>query len=132
MAKQRRWLLMTDKTLQAINWEEIELEIVNEGMKRRIVTGEKMTVARIYFEDGFTVPMHSHHNEQITQVLKGQMRFLFGGDTPREVLLGPGELVVIPAHVPHQASCIGAVEEIDMWAPRRDDWLDGSDDYLRG
>ena len=132
MALHCKWLPVTDETLQAINWEEIELEIVNEGMKRRIVTGEKMTVARIYFEDGFTVPMHSHHNEQITQVLKGQMRFLFGGDTPREVLLGPGELVVIPAHVPHQASCIGAVEEIDMWAPRRDDWLDGSDDYLRG
>lgn len=123
---------MTAQILQAINWSEIELEAVSEGMKRRIVTGEKMTVARIYFDDGFTVPMHSHHNEQITQVLKGQMRFQFGGDDPKEVLLGPGDVVVIPAHVPHQASCIGQVEEIDMWAPRRDDWLDGSDDYLRG
>lgn len=123
---------MTSKTLQAINWAEIELETVNEGMQRRIVTGEKMTVARIYFDDGFRVPMHSHHNEQITQVLKGQMHFLFGGDEPKELLLNPGDVVVIPAHVPHQASCIGQVEEIDMWAPRRDDWLDGSDDYLRG
>lgn len=118
--------------MQAINWAEIELETVNEGMQRRIVTGEKMTVARIYFDDGFRVPMHSHHNEQITQVLKGQMHFLFGGDEPKELLLNPGDVVVIPAHVPHQASCIGQVEEIDMWAPRRDDWLDGSDDYLRG
>ena len=31
-----------------------------------------MTVAKIYFEDGFVVPMHSHHNEQITQVVKGK------------------------------------------------------------
>jgi len=34
--------------------------------------------------------------------------------------------------LPHAATCIGAVEEIDIWSPRRDDWLDGSDDYLRG
>ena len=123
---------MTSETLQAINWEAIELETVNEGMRRRIVTGEKMTVARIYFADGFTVPMHSHYNEQITQVLKGQMHFVFGGDEPSEMVLSSGDVVVIPADVPHQATCIGEVEEIDMWSPRRDDWLDGSDDYLRG
>ncbi len=122
---------MTTEDLQLINWQDIELETVNEGMRRRIVTGKKMTVARIYFDDGFVVPMHSHHNEQITQVLKGQMRFLFGADESKEMLLGPGDVVVIPAHVPHQATCIGEVEEIDMWAPRRDDWLDGTDDYLR-
>ncbi|MBQ12847.1 MAG: cupin [Gammaproteobacteria bacterium] len=123
---------MTSETLQAINWEAIELETVNEGMRRRIVTGEKMTVARIYFADGFTVPMHSHHNEQVTQVLKGQMHFVFGGDEPKEMVLSSGDVVVIPPHVPHQATCIGEVEQIDMWAPRRDDWLDGTDDYLRG
>ncbi len=122
---------MTSETLQAINWEAIELETVNEGMRRRIVTGEKMTVARIYFADGFTVPMHSHHNEQVTQVLKGQMHFVFGGDEPKEMVLSSGDVVVIPPHVPHQATCIGEVEQIDMWAPRRDDWLDGTDDYLR-
>ncbi len=123
---------MTSENLQRINWQEIELETVNAGMKRRIVTGEKMTVARIYFDDGFTVPMHSHHNEQITQILKGQMLFVFGGDDPKEMMLGPGDVVVIPADVPHQATCVGEVEQIDMWAPRRDDWLDGTDDYLRG
>jgi uncharacterized protein YjlB len=115
---------MTSSTLQVINWEAIELETVNQGMQRRIVTGAKMTVARIYFDDGFIVPMHSHHNEQITQVLKGQMRFAFGGDEPKELVLGAGDVVVIP-------TCIGEVEEIDMWAPRRDDWLDGTDEYLR-
>jgi len=47
------------------------------------------------------------------------------------MLLNPGDVVVIPANIPHQATCIGEVEEIDMWAPRRDDWLDGSDSYLR-
>lgn len=123
---------MNEEKLFSINWEEIQLETVSKGMQRRIVTGEKMTVARIYFTDGFIVPMHSHVNEQITQILKGQMHFVFGGEEPKEMHLKPGDVVVIPSHVPHQARCIGEVEEIDMWAPRRDDWLDGTDDYLRG
>ncbi|MEO2049768.1 MAG: cupin domain-containing protein [Pirellulales bacterium] len=122
---------MSIDNLQLINWDDIPLETVNSSMRRRIVTGELMTVARIYFEDGFVVPMHSHHNEQVTQVLKGTMRFVFGDDRAKSVDIGSGGVVVIPAHVPHEATCMGDVEEMDMWAPRRDDWLDGSDDYLR-
>ena len=47
------------------------------------------------------------------------MRFVFGEDDPEELLLNPGDVVVIPPNVPHKATCIGEVEEIDMWAPPR-------------
>ncbi len=120
---------MTD--LQTIDWDSVPLETVNDSMQRRIVTGELMTVARIYFKDGFVVPRHSHHNEQISQVIKGTLRFRFGENGEREVDVNAGGVVVIPAHLPHEAIAIGDVEEMDMWAPRRDDWLDGTDDYLR-
>ena len=122
---------MSAPSLLSINWDDVPLETVNPHMRRRIVTGEKMTVARIYFTDGFLVPMHSHHNEQITQVIRGRMRFWFGEDRADERELGPGDVVLIPANLPHEALCIGDVEEMDMWAPRREDWLDGSDAYLR-
>ena len=122
---------MSLEKAQSINWDEIELESVNPSMTRRVVTGERMTVARIYLKDGFLVPMHRHENEQITQVLKGRMRFVFGEDRAETMELGPGDVVVIPSNLPHEALCIGDVEEMDMWTPRRDDWLDGTDDYLR-
>lgn len=118
--------------LNNVRWEEVPFEQVNPMMRRQIVTGELMTVAKIYLKDGFLVPMHSHHNEQITQVLSGSMRFRFDDGGERELMLGPGDVVVIPANLPHEALCVGDVVEMDMWAPRRDDWLDGSDDYLRG
>jgi len=116
--------------LQINHWDDIELEIVNPYMKRRIATGELMTVARVYLADGYTVPMHSHHNEQVTQVISGKMHFVFGENRDKEQVLGPGDCVVIPAHLPHEATAIGDVEEMDMWAPRREDWLDGSNAYL--
>lgn len=122
---------MSQNNVQSIDWNSIELETVNPSMQRRIVTGERMTVARIYFKDGFLVPQHSHEHEQITQVIKGTLRFRFGEDRSEVVDVGPGGVVVIPSQVPHEALCIGEVEEMDMWSPRRDDWLDGTDDYLR-
>jgi hypothetical protein len=33
--------------------------------------------------------------------------------------------------VPHKALMIGEVEETDTWAPPREDWLNGTDDYLK-
>ena len=122
---------MSLAALQSINWDEIELEEVNPSMRRRIITGEKMTVARIYLRDGFLVPMHSHIHEQITQVISGRMRFVFGDDRGQTQEFGPGDVVVIPSNLPHEALAIGDVEEMDMWTPRRDDWLDGTDAYLR-
>ena len=118
---------MSANSIQFIDWDEVELETVNPYMRRRIVTGELMTVARIYFSDGFLVPLHSHENEQITQVISGVLRFAFGADRSEKKDVGPGEVVVIPAHVPHEALAIGEVEEMDMWSPRREDWLNKTD-----
>jgi quercetin dioxygenase-like cupin family protein len=117
--------------MQTIKWNDVELETVNDRMQRRIVTGDRMTVAMIYFKDGFLVPQHRHENEQITQVISGTLRFRFGEDRSEVVDVGPGEVVVIPSNLPHEALCIGDVEEMDMWSPRRDDWLNRTDDYLR-
>jgi quercetin dioxygenase-like cupin family protein len=118
--------------LQAISWDQVPLERVNDNMQRRIVTGEKLTVAQIHMKDGFLVPMHSHVNEQITQVISGRMKFWFGTDRQTVRELGPGDVLVIPANLPHEALMIGDVFEMDMWAPRREDWLNKTDDYLRG
>ena len=89
------------------------------------------SLARMKFKDGFLVPLHDHVNEQVTQVISGTMRFWFGENKEQTMDLGPGDSVVIPAHVPHEALMIGDVEEVDTWSPIREDWLDGTDDYLR-
>jgi len=118
-------------TLHSINWEDIPFEIVNDQMKRRIVSGDRMMVAQIHLKDGFVVPLHTHDNEQITQVISGKMQFWFGANREVEKIFGPGDVVVIPSNLPHEAKMLGDVVEMDMWAPPRQDWLDKTDDYLR-
>lgn len=114
-----------------INWEDIPTEQVAPKMKRKLVYGDKVMIAKMQFEDGFVVPLHSHENEQISQVLSGTVRFWFGANKEQTLDLNAGEVIVIPEHLPHEALMIGDVEAIDTWAPIRNDWLDGSDDYLR-
>ena len=88
-------------------------------------------IAKMEFKDGFLVPLHSHENEQITQVISGTIRFWLGENKDQVLDLHPGEVLVIPPHLPHEALMIGDVEEMDSWAPPRKDWLDGTDNYLK-
>ncbi len=123
--------MSTQGNVELLQWDDIPMETVNPSMRRQIITGELMTIARIYFKDGFLVPMHSHHNEQITQVISGVLKFRLGKDGGEAIDVGPGQVIVIPANLPHEALVVGDVVEMDMWAPRRDDWLNQTDDYLR-
>ena len=42
-----------------------------------------------------------------------------------------GEILHIPAHVPHKAEALEDTDDVDIFSPPREDWLDGSDSYLR-
>jgi quercetin dioxygenase-like cupin family protein len=117
--------------LEKINWDAVPVEEVTPSMKRRIVTGEKLMIARMQFKDGFLVPLHQHIHEQVTQVISGQIRFWLGANKDQVMDLFAGDVLVIPSNLPHEALMMGDVEEIDTWAPPRQDWLDGSDHYLR-
>jgi quercetin dioxygenase-like cupin family protein len=117
--------------LQKISWEDIPEEEVTPLMRRKLLYGEKLMIAKMKFKNGFVVPLHQHENEQITQVISGTIRFWFGANKERVIDIHAGESIVIPSNVPHKALMIGDVEETDTWAPPRTDWLDGTDQYLR-
>jgi len=103
--------------IQKLNWESVPAEEVNPSMSRKIISGEKLMIAKIKCRDGFEVPLHHHVHEQVTQVDSGKMRFWFGENKEQVVDLYPGDTVVIPSNLPHAALMIGEVEEIDTWAP---------------
>jgi quercetin dioxygenase-like cupin family protein len=117
--------------MKKVNWNELPVEQVNPKMKRKFIHGEKVMIAKMEFEDGFTVPWHSHENEQITEVYEGVLRFWFDNDETNYIDLLPGDAIVIKGNRPHKALMIGKVVETDTFAPPRQDWIDGSDNYLR-
>jgi quercetin dioxygenase-like cupin family protein len=124
---------MPDVTTATLyRWDDLPRERLNDHLDRRLVTGTNMMVAHVYFKKGGLVPQHSHHNEQITYVLQGALRFLLGRDQDREVIVRAGEVLTIPPHLPHSAEALEDTLDVDIFNPPRQDWLDGSDHYLRG
>ena len=112
-------------------WDDLPRERLNSRLERRLITGTNMMVAHVYLEKGCIVPQHSHHNEQITYVLEGALKFLLGEAQDQEVIVNAGEVLTIPPHLPHSAEALEDTLDVDIFNPPREDWLDGSDAYLR-
>jgi quercetin dioxygenase-like cupin family protein len=106
-------------------------EDLNPSLGRRFVTGEHVMLAQIYLDKGSIVPKHSHENEQITWVVEGLMRLKLGENGEQVVELGPGDVLHIPPHLPHEAEALEDTLDVDVFSPPRGDWIDGSDAYLR-
>jgi quercetin dioxygenase-like cupin family protein len=114
--------------MQLFNWGTVKEEVVNPKMRRRIISGEKAMVAEILIKQGGIVPPHQHESEQISYALEGALRLELQG---QEVVLRPGDVLVIPSNVPHSAVALEDYRGYDIFSPIRIDWLTGKDDYLR-
>ena len=113
-------------------WEDLPREELNPLIGRRLITGDSMMIAHVYLAKGAIVPKHEHVNEQLTYVIEGRMRFSLGEDGSQLVEVGAGEVLHIPANLPHSAEALEDTLDVDVFHPPRQDWLDGTDAYLRG
>ena len=121
---------MTEKA-QHLSWDDVPLEVLNPLLDRRVISGERMMIAQVLLKKGSVVPKHSHENEQITHIISGTLRFLLGDDQDDEVIVRSGEVLLIPSNLPHSALALEDTVDVDIFCPPREDWLDGSDNYLR-
>ena len=90
-----------------------------------------MMIAHVNFKKGDDVPLHSHENEQITYILEGALQFRLGPNGERVVIVRAGEVLVIPSYLPHSAVALEDTLDVDVFNPPRQDWLAGTDAYLR-
>jgi quercetin dioxygenase-like cupin family protein len=116
------------------SWSEIPIEPLNPKIGRQFVVGTGTMLARILLAKGAHVPLHSHHNEQITHVLEGALKFHLHEDPnspPREVIVRSGDILCIPPYIPHEAFALEDTVDLDIFNPPRQDWIDRDDAYLR-
>jgi quercetin dioxygenase-like cupin family protein len=115
--------------LKYIPWHAVELEDLNPLLQRQFVVGQEMMLARVLLKKGCIVPEHSHHNEQITYVLEGALKFWIDG---KVIVVNSGEVLTIPPHMPHKAEALLDTVDLDVFSPPRVDWINKTDKYLRG
>lgn len=108
-------------------WDDLPEERVTETIARRIVTGDRMTLARLRLDTGARVPMHAHENEQLSWVVEGALRFVVGeGEAEEAIVVRAGEILHLPGDVPHSAEALEETLVVDLFSPPRHDWVDGS------
>lgn len=115
-------------TLQYIPWHTIPLEDLNPLLQRQFVVGQEIMLARVLLKKGCIVPEHSHHNEQLTYIVEGALKFWIDR---QEIVVHAGEVLCIPSNMPHKAEAMEDTVDLDVFTPPRADWINKTDQYLR-
>ncbi len=79
---------MAEITAKHTKWNDIEVEHLSSLIGRQLIVGTNVMVARILLKKGAQVPLHSHHNEQVSYMLEGAMHF---SSTAGKSLSPPGK-----------------------------------------
>ncbi len=114
--------------MQIYEWNRVEKEQLSPAFARQVIHAGTMTVARVYLRKGCSVPEHSHHNEQISMMEQGSLKFVIAG---QEIVLKAGQVLRIPPNLPHSAEALEDCVATDLFSPPREDWIRGDDAYLR-
>ena len=115
--------------LKYVPWSSVELEDLNPLLKRQFVVGQSVMISRVLLKKGCVVPLHSYHNEQVTYILEGALKFVL---KDQEITVRAGEVLCIPPNMPHEAIAMEDTVDLDIFTPPREDWIAKTDAYLRG
>lgn len=114
--------------LKHIRWEDIQPERLNPKLERQFFTSGGVTLARLTMQKGLLIPTHHHVSEQITSIVQGALKMWLEG---KELVLREGDVLCIPANLPHNTEALENTVCLDIFSPPRTDWLAGEDSYLR-
>lgn len=91
---------------------------LGETAMRRRLEAEGYSVSRYLYPPGTYFPEHTHGVDKKDTVLEGRLKIGIEGN---DVVLGPGDMIEIPAGTPHTAEVVGgeAVVSLDATRSRR-------------
>jgi len=103
----------------------IDLHSVKEltlapGIRARVVNTGNMSVAHVVLDEGALLPQHTHPNEQIVNVIDGELELVVAGEIHTLTL---GRVMVLPPMVPHSGRATTKCYVIDAFHPVRDDFV---------
>ena len=117
------------KTFGFTSVDSLPAKQLTDRITGRIASCNQGMVIWWTMKAGAHVGAHKHDNEQIAWLIRGRMEFRLGDELRT---CGPGDVVVIPAGVEHEASFPEDTEVIDVFTPPRQDFLaDGPPAYMK-
>jgi quercetin dioxygenase-like cupin family protein len=95
-----------------------ELEVVERlpGWRGRFFHSAEMTFAHYEFACGASIHEHSHAQEEVYQVIVGELRITIAGVVST---LRPGTIAIVPAEVRHSVEALSDGRVLIVDCPRR-------------
>ncbi|MCX7658219.1 MAG: cupin domain-containing protein [Oscillospiraceae bacterium] len=91
------------------------------GVTRKVLAySDELMMCEVSFQTGAKGNAHSHEHLQITYVAKGKFEFTVGDETKT---VSAGDSIYIPSNVMHHTVCLEAGMLVDIFNPKRDDFL---------
>ena len=100
-----------------IDTRRLSVKEPREGWMGRFFHSRNMTFAYYTVEAGAWIHEHSHPNDEVWNVIDGQLEITVAGETQ---VAGPGCAVVVPPDTAHSLKALTAVPAIVVDQPRRD------------
>ena len=101
------------------NMDALPAYEVVPGFHGRFVHTDTMTFVYWSIEAGASIPEHAHHNEQVVNVMSGELELIVDGGSH---LLHAGDVFPIAGNVPHSARGVTGCRVLDVFCPVREDY----------
>ena len=100
---------------------DVALTELGGGVSRKILAQDtEMMAVEVHFEKGAIGAVHTHPHVQISYVLEGKFEFNLDGV---KTVIGKGVTYYTHPNVPHGVVCLEAGTLLDVFTPRREDFL---------
>ena len=91
------------------------------GIKiKTLVYGDKSLISEFRMQQGSSLPIHNHPQEQTGYLISGRIRLTIGEDTFE---VEPGDSWSVPGNVRHQAVILSDTVAVEVFSPVREDYL---------
>ena len=91
------------------------------GVTAKVINSETMTIMHARLKAGGSAPEHSHTQEQIVNVIEGEIELTVEGEPHH---LKPGDTLILSPNVIHTARSLTDCYLLDVFYPIREDLAD--------
>jgi len=105
--------------MKKIDLEQIEPREIMPGFSGKLVHSANMTFAHWEIKKGAPLPEHSHHHEQVVNMIEGEFELTVEGE--KHLLKAPA-VFIIPSNAKHTGRAITDCKVIDVFYPIREDY----------
>jgi quercetin dioxygenase-like cupin family protein len=101
--------------------DQVPADSCEPGVSRKVLTyTDELMLCEITFDSGVVGKLHSHPHLQMTYVAEGTFEFTVGDETK---IVKKGDSLTMLRNEAHMVKSLTAGVLIDVFTPRRDDFL---------